>query len=121
MWKLPLNNEREDRKMNLKQKLQNLFKIQTKDNNFSKKNLLENENLTSELAMRSICVMQENESKSIQILKNHIKNWTYRNEGVDLPEMQALLFAHNAFARYKECGFIDRWNNIRKDLIEYLM
>ena len=106
--------------MKLKQKLQNLFKIQNKENNISKRNKQENEQLTSELAIRSIAVMRENESKSINILKKHIKNWAYNNDRVDLPEMQALMFAHDAFARYKECGFIDKWNNIREDLIEYL-
>lgn len=106
--------------MKLKQKLQNLFKIQTEDNNYSKENKQENELLTSELAMRSISVMRNNENESIQILKKHIKNWTYDNEGVMLPDIMALEFAHNAFIRYKECGFIDKWNNIREDLMECL-
>ena len=106
--------------MKLKQKLQNLFKIQTKDNNLSKQNKLENEQLTSELILKRTSIMKQNEINSVCILKNHIKNWAYNNDRVDLPEMQALMFAHDAFARYKECGFIDKWNNIREDLIEYL-
>ena len=106
--------------MKLRQKLQNLFKIQTKDNNFSKKNLLENEQLTSELALKTISIMKQNETQSICILKNYISNWVYNNNGIKMPEIQALEFAHNAFVRYKECGFIDKWNNIREDLIECL-
>ena len=64
--------------------------------------------------------MKQNEINSVCILKNHIKNWTYKNDGVMLPDIMALEFAHNAFVRYKECGFIDKWNNIREDLVEYL-
>lgn len=93
---------------------------QTQDNNKSRANKKENILLTKELAARIDTLMEWNEFKSKTILKNHIVDWTYQKEKVLIPDAVAKRGAEDAFLRYKSCGFIDEWNNIREDLIEYL-
>ena len=93
---------------------------QTMDNNRSRKNKMENLQLTQELIQRIDELMRFNEFKSKTILKNHIVDWAYTNQKVFVTDAQAKCSAEDAFLRYKSCGFIDEWNNIREDLIEYL-
>ena len=85
--------------MNLKQILQNLFKIQTKDNNFSKKNKKENIFLTEEFK-------KHNEAMSKEILRDFIIKSVYKHEGVTLPDLMVKELACSVYLRYKSFGFI---------------
>ena len=104
-------------------KLRNIFRFferQTQDNNISEKNRIQNIKLTHEFFDRIDNLLSWNEFKTKTILKQHIVDFTYQKEGVLVPELIAKKSAEDAFIRYKSCGFVDEWNNIREDLLEYL-
>jgi len=94
--------------------------FQTQDNNFSRKNEVENRWLTLELIKRSHQLLDQNEFMTKTLIKYHIINFEYEHNKKLIPELEARKYADETFRRYKELGFIDEWNNVREDLVEYL-
>ena len=93
---------------------------QTKDNNRSKENKKQNEELTKELAIKTMQIMALNEFKTKILIKHHIIDWEYKNNNRLVPELEAQKEANRTFNDYKSCGYINKWNNVREDLIKYL-
>ena len=94
--------------------------FQTKDNNISEKNREENKKLTQEIAIRIMNLLKWNEETTTLLLQYHLQDWEYRNNNVLIPKQQAHKQAVETFYRYKSCGYIDEWNNIREDLKPYI-
>ena len=93
---------------------------QTLDNNFSEENKRENEQLTQELAIRTMNLMALNEFKTKTRIKYHIIDWEYQNNKKFIPSIQAEKEADITFKRYKSLGYINVWNNFRDDLAQYI-
>lgn len=93
---------------------------QTMDNNKSWKNKKENLKISQELADRGLQLMDLNLFKTKTIIKNHIVDWSYENCGEFIPNERAEVMTKYAIEQYRSCGFIDEWNNIREDLLEFL-
>ena len=94
---------------------------QNMDNNFSKDNKQQNEALTTSLTLRTMSLMQWNEFKIKTQIKYHIIDWEYANNNKLIPELEAKKEAEETFKKYKELGYIDEWNNLREDLVQYIV
>jgi hypothetical protein len=94
--------------------------FQTKDNNISEKNKEENKKLTQEIGIKIISLLKWNEDITVLQIMYHIQDWEFRNNAILMPKEQAKKEAIKTFYRYKSCGYIDEWNNIREDLVSYI-